>query len=311
MKKILVAVLSAAGVFSLCSVANAGFGYLGEFQAKYPNNVNITCGVCHTSQSPGSSARNPYGAAFEAQAHATPADRATAFSLIEPLDSDGDGYTNLTEITATTATIKVLPGFATADAGFPAVDGFRPIPTRLLFVDNFSNVVLTTVPNWVFQGGTWRGNNVAGNIMLTSPKASAQTFATPNPPVALPRLASFGAGSIEARVQLISVTNGNIAEVYFARTPSSFRYVSVSRTAISIGQSGGTVKRIASTRFSDFQPHLLRVVIGARTTTGSLVRVFVDGTLIGSRNFPNLVAGKVGFRTRLTRARFDDMRVSR
>lgn len=309
MKKLLVAVLSAVGVFAWGSSASASPEFLDEFQAKYPNNVNITCGICHTTQSPGSSARNPYGAAFAARAHGTPAERIAAFTAIEPLDSDGDHYTNLTEITATTATIKVLPGYATANPEFPAAQGFRPIPSRLLFFDNFSNVVGTSVPNWSFQGGVWRGNTVAGNILLTSPQTASGTFATPQ--VALSPLTNFRAGSIEARVQLISATTGDDAYIVFGRTATTWRFVGVTDSAIIIGQRGGTVKRIPTAVFHDFRPHLVRVVIGAQTTTGSLVRVFVDGSLVGSRNFTTLATGRTGFRTSMTRARFDNMRVSK
>jgi hypothetical protein len=310
-KKLVVGLLTGLVVASLSSSAGAFPGYLADFIAKYPNNANITCGVCHVVQSPGDSARNPYGQAFEARPHGTSADNAAAFTALEPLDADGDGYTNLTEITATTATVLVLPGFAAADPAFPAAAGFRPTPPRLLFADNFSNVVLTTVPDWTFQGGVWRGNTVGANILLTSPPAAAQTFATPNPPVALPPLAAFGAGTLQARVQLISATTGDKAGFFFGRTASGLRYVEVSRTAILIGQTGGTVKRIANTTFANFKPHVLKVTIGAQTANGSLVRVFVDGALVGSRTFPTLATGTVGFRTRLTRARFDDVRFSR
>lgn len=311
MKIIVVSLLVAAGVASTCSTAGAVSGYLDEFIAKYPNNTNITCGICHVVQFPGDATRNPYGLAFQGRAHGTPAERAAAFKAIEPPDSDGDGYTNLTEITATTATVKVLPGFALANPAFPAADGFRPTPPRLLFFDNFSNAVLTSVPNWAFQGGVWRGDVVGGNIRLTSPQTSAQTFATPNPPVALPALANFGAGFVQARVQLISSTSGNKADIVFGRRGTSFRYVSVASNQVLIGQSGGAATRIVTPKFGDFRPHLLKVVIGPQTATGSVVRVLVDGVSIGSRTFPTLATGAVGFRTRLTRARFDDLRVSR
>ena len=121
---------------SLASVASAVPPYLTTLQTKYPNTTNITCGVCHTTQFPvfPNLTRNPYGLAFQARAHRTVATRNAALTFIEKLDSDGDGYTNLTELTATTFNIKVLPGFATANAAFPAAAGFRAVPPRLAFL---------------------------------------------------------------------------------------------------------------------------------------------------------------------------------
>lgn len=314
MRKLLfLAALATVAAFA-ASIANASPVFLTEFQAKYPNTINITCGACHTTQNPSLSGdweRNRYGAAFAIRAHGTPSERSRAFLLLEKLDSDRDGYTNLTEIVATTPAIKVLPGFAAPNPAFPAAEGFRPRPTRLLFFDNFSNITATSIPNWRFTDGVWGGSILAGNKYLTSPLAAAKTFANPAPPVPLPALTGFGAGSIEARVQLISVADGDQVDVVFALTPATYRLVGISGDEISIGQDGGSSKRIPSAVFGDFQPHLLKITIGPQTATGSVVTVYVDGTLIGARRFSSLSTGQVGFRTKLTRARFDNMRISK
>jgi hypothetical protein len=74
--------------------------------------------LCH-NVIPGNTARNSYGAAFEANAH--------NFATIEPLDSDGDTFSNITEINA-----RTFPGNA---ASFPVA------------VDNTPPTVSTTVPD--------------------------------------------------------------------------------------------------------------------------------------------------------------------
>ena len=135
-KKSLVFMAVAIAMVSLSSIANAIPQYLTVFQAKYPNTTTITCGVCHTTQNPvtaPNTARNPYGLAFQARRHNTVATRNNALTFIEKLDSDGDGFTNLTEITATTAGIKVLPGFATANAAFPGLRAFEPFRQDCFF----------------------------------------------------------------------------------------------------------------------------------------------------------------------------------
>lgn len=81
--------------------AGAVSRYLADFRAQYEGVAGTrldTCGVCHGAVPQ----LNDYGRAF--------ADAGEAFAPIEPLDSDGDGASNLTEILALT-----FPGNA-ADA---------------------------------------------------------------------------------------------------------------------------------------------------------------------------------------------------
>lgn len=95
--------------------AVARSGYLTTFDSKYgTSNTKLdTCDLCHV---PGSKALNPYGADFNAQLLAG-ATIDGALVNVEPLDSDGDTYTNIAEINALT-----LPG----DASDPSV---TPTPT--------------------------------------------------------------------------------------------------------------------------------------------------------------------------------------
>ena len=313
MKRVLIiTALVTAMVVPLCSIANASPQYLTELQTKYPNTTKITCGVCHTTRNPVTSAnlaRNPYGLACQKRPHANSAQRNKALTFIEKLDSDGDGFTNLTEITATTSAIKVLPGFAKANAAFPATAGFRPVPPNLLFFDNFSNAIRQTIPNWTVTGA-WTGNRGS----LLSPASVAEVFAFPNTPAALN---TFKAGRISAKVQLVS---GNDVDIIWSKNDlpapgPNFRFVGVSVNDITIGQDGVVGGQDFQQRatfptalFANQAVHTLEV----RLTAAGLATVFVDGARIGSLKFPAAAAGQVGFRTqRSTRARFDDLIVSR
>jgi hypothetical protein len=63
-------------------------------QNRYPHIINTRiddCTLCHTATS---FAFNPYGLAYGANGE--------NFAAIEPLDSDGDGFTNIAEINALT-----------------------------------------------------------------------------------------------------------------------------------------------------------------------------------------------------------------
>lgn len=81
-------------------VLHASSGYLTEFNTTYGTAKTTlnSCSVCHTSI-PG---LNPYGTGFSAN-HTSGTPAAPSFKKIEPLDSDGDGFTNLEEITARTS----------------------------------------------------------------------------------------------------------------------------------------------------------------------------------------------------------------
>ncbi|MBI4788419.1 MAG: hypothetical protein HY782_15415 [Chloroflexi bacterium] len=73
--------------------AQAWGSYLTQAETKYPTIVGTvldSCDLCHTS----TFSQNPYAKAFSANQH--------SFAAIENLDSDGDGYTNIVEISART-----------------------------------------------------------------------------------------------------------------------------------------------------------------------------------------------------------------
>jgi hypothetical protein len=100
-------------VFSKPQSGQALPGDLSSAAAKYPNIAGTSlqaCDLCHTASIPN---LNPYGAAYKANGRST-----AAFGLIESLDSDGDGFTNIQEISSLT-----FPG---NPASFPSL----PTPTN-------------------------------------------------------------------------------------------------------------------------------------------------------------------------------------
>ncbi len=101
----LLQVLAAGLVLGYVGVAQAHSGYLTTFDGKYGTSGTRldTCDTCHV---PGGKTRNPFGLDVQAQFYpATNVDAATlsaALTAVEPLDSDGDTYSNITEIRALT-----------------------------------------------------------------------------------------------------------------------------------------------------------------------------------------------------------------
>ena len=90
------------------------------------------CGVCHYDFD-GGGTRNPYGAAVEAQRASNGNDSVAAFLAIESSDSDGDGYSNIGEITNSTIDplLPTFPGLSAANT------------------NNVSNVNLTHIANFL------------------------------------------------------------------------------------------------------------------------------------------------------------------
>jgi hypothetical protein len=98
--------------FSSTSDTSASGGYLTAFNTKYGTDGTKLddCATCHNEDF----SLNDYGAAIEAQGGAIDA----ALAAVESMDSDGDTYSNIDEITA-----RTWPGDA---ADFP---GGGPTPT--------------------------------------------------------------------------------------------------------------------------------------------------------------------------------------
>ncbi len=97
--------------------------YPGAVGSRLDNLPSISghCGVCHYRFT-GGGPRNPYGAAIEAQLPNFPntdAGKQQAILSVQNLDSDGDGFTQLTEITdlASYTNTPTFPGLTPANVG--------------------------------------------------------------------------------------------------------------------------------------------------------------------------------------------------
>ena len=158
-------------------IVYASSGYLNNattgFSATYPNASSSlkTCTVCHTSTG-GSAPTNPYGKAYGNNGH--------SFAAIASLDSDGDGFSNVTEINA-----GYFPGDAashpptTTDTTAPQVTAFSiPAAATSLTVSISS---LTATDNvgvagyLVTESATAPSASAAG---WTGTRPASYTFAT-------------------------------------------------------------------------------------------------------------------------------------
>jgi hypothetical protein len=100
-------------VLGLAVTAPADTGARNSFNSKYPGNLlGGTCTVCHTSPP----ATNPYGTALKNNGGSASNIPDAAFTTVEPLDSDGDGVSNIDEINAGT-----YPGDRNSFPSVPAV----------------------------------------------------------------------------------------------------------------------------------------------------------------------------------------------
>ena len=94
-KRFIITLLAVFFVMGTLGIAAAYSSYLTSFASTYPASTSSTfsCGICHIDPA-GGGPRNGYGTAYANAGHNFPA--------IESLDSDGDGSTNIAEITAGT-----------------------------------------------------------------------------------------------------------------------------------------------------------------------------------------------------------------
>jgi hypothetical protein len=124
----LMVVSAMAGVAAYISPAQAKPEYLGEFNKKYGTAGTRldSCQTCHSSSSPSAENLNPYGADVRKNNH--------DFGAIEPLDSDGDGFTNIDEIKALTfpGDPKDNPNAKAAPKPAPTTTTTAPFPFSVL-----------------------------------------------------------------------------------------------------------------------------------------------------------------------------------
>ncbi len=96
-------------VLGLARGAEARPTYFDVFTTRYgitPSDRTYVCGNCHIKWT-GTGARNPFGTAVEQQLYVGKS-ITQALTDVEPMDADGDGFTNLEEA----ATYRTLPGYS-------------------------------------------------------------------------------------------------------------------------------------------------------------------------------------------------------
>lgn len=115
----------AIGISVLTAYAPAAHAipdFLSDFEATYPAAAGTrldVCKLCHSNVP----ARNSYGTAYSQHGF--------SFSAIEALDSDGDGFTNLAEITALTfpGDAADVPAASATNTPTPTATPAPPTPT--------------------------------------------------------------------------------------------------------------------------------------------------------------------------------------
>lgn len=264
--------------------------YQTAFDALYPGATGLVgnCGVCHINPG-GGGARNSYGSAFSALPHSgTSAPQ--ALTKIEPLDSDGDTFTNLTEISG-----KTSPGDA---AGKPA---------KILFVDNFRNGTAGGAPGWLKAGGVWSGTGQ----MLTSSELRVDR-ALANPPAGNGAL-TFSTGVIQTNFNLNTTavpTPPNASIIFGFVSATQYRFVKVTTNRVSIGQVGTMGNDTAGTKVNRTvnlpldTVHTMKVVISPL----GRVSVFINGATPAAAafTFSSNATGKIGLMAAKSKTQFDD-----
>lgn len=161
-------------VLGFAFIASANDGALADFDTQYPNNTfNGSCNICHTNVP----ATNSYGTALSNNGGMAGNIDPATFVAVEPLDSDGDGFTNLAEINA-----GFFPGNATSHPGITititAPIAAQEIPSGSLFTilyDAPAEVTSVKVKYSLNGGLTWL------NAVGTSPSPGSFDWDVPTP----------------------------------------------------------------------------------------------------------------------------------
>ena len=213
---------------------SAAPGDLSSIVSKYPilNGSSLqTCDLCHTSSVPN---LNPFGAAYKANGR-NPA----AFALIENLDSDGDGFTNIQEINALT-----FPGNPASFPSIPtptntAVPTAPSIPTATPTVASIPSAT-PTVPSVPSTTPTASTTSAFAAVSLTPPSVLVGGLSTVT--VSLSNISAGGFASAE----FTCTYNPAIVEVSAIAATSLFGADPV--TAINGPQNGSFIFAIAGSK---------------------------------------------------------------
>ena len=262
-----------------------------DFAAQYPKAPAVlkTCLPCHQTSSGGS--LDSYGDRLGVVASTVSGQ--AALVKIESEDSDGDGYTNLTEIQG---------GKDPGDAA--------QVPAKLLFYDTYSNALAAAIPNWNKAAGTWAGKNKT----LVSTSTTKVSVALANQA----SLQSYTAGTLQTKLLLVAspkVPKPNASVIFSYVDNKNYRYAQLTNQSIDIGQVG-TVgsdtsgsKKSAVVNVKSGTWHKVAVKISA---TG-LVQVYLDGAAKPnvSHKFATTEAGRVGCLSNKSTVKFDDFTASK
>ncbi len=161
-RHVLFGVLLITVILASVQVATAFSSYKSAFNTQYSTTGTRldTCGVCHNNPSGGGSL-NSYGSAFAAQS-GTPAQ---AFTNIEPLDSDGDGYSNIAEIIA-----RTMPGDPN-DHPAPA-----PVLTTITVTPSTASLQVSGTQTFTAAAKDQNGNPVSTSITWSSSNTAVGTI---------------------------------------------------------------------------------------------------------------------------------------
>jgi hypothetical protein len=254
--------------------SSAAPGDLSSAVSKYPN-INgsslQTCDLCHTASIP---SLNPYGAAYKANGRSP-----SAFGMIENLDSDGDGFTNIQELNSLT-----FPGNPASHPSIPTPTKTTiPVPTNT----NLPNPTNTPVPTIIASP--------SATSIIPPNSASVTTGLTP-PSILV-------GGSSTATVSLNNVPAGGFASAEFTCTynPAIVEVSNITTTnlfgadpvtAVNGPQNGSFIVAIAGSKgnkdtagggaftFSakGLQVGQSTIDCQARVSTGNLVLVTIPST---------------------------------
>ncbi len=151
-----------------------------EFFTRYPTSVGSAlddlpsnaahCGVCHLDFD-GGGAKNPYGLAIQIGLNGG-LTRAQAIAAAEGADSDGDGFSTLTEATSTAfANTPTFPGLTPGNVG--GISNVVPAEvTPYLVPTGGADVTPPTVTVLAPDGGEWLQANVPWTVTYTATDAS-------------------------------------------------------------------------------------------------------------------------------------------
>ncbi len=148
-KKISICFLAIAITLGTYYIAYGVSSYKTAFNTKYGTTGTVLdqCILCHTTNTnPNANLLNPYGLALQSNG--------VNFTAAEPLDSDGDGFNNITEINA-----RTFPGNS---ASIPTTTDTTPNP--FTFIDQTGVALNTVVTSNTI---TVAGINAAAPISIT------------------------------------------------------------------------------------------------------------------------------------------------